>query len=239
MTMTENNKNFIGIYPDFLNQEFCNSLINKFESDNRKTQGQTGQGVDIKKKDSLDLMLDPHTDWHKELSAIQQITLRGLLRYAREYPHLIVGALALNWTPPNAKQAQEIRAEDISKMNEELLSSFITAIYRLGTTNLQKYNKAKGGYHHWHSEFYPHPHDPLNSSLHRNLLWMYYLNDVEEGGGTSFYYQNETISPKAGTLVIAPAGFTHTHRGEVPISNDKYILTSWVMYKTREELYGL
>ena len=152
--MTENNKNFIGIYPDFLNQDFCNSLINKFDSDNRRTQGQTGQGVDIKKKDSLDLMLDPHTDWHKELSAIQQITLHGLMRYAREYPHLIVGALALNWTPPNAKQAQEIKAEDITKMDDKLLLSFITAIYRLGTTNLQKYNKAKGGYHHWHSEFY-------------------------------------------------------------------------------------
>ena len=68
---------------------------------------------------------------------------------------------------------------------------------------------------------------------------MYYLNDVEEGGGTSFYYQNKTVTPKRGTLVIAPASFTHTHRGEVPVSNDKYILTSWVMYRTREELYGV
>jgi len=238
-TMQENDKTFIGIYSDLLSNDFCSSLIKKFEADTRKNQGQTGQGVDTKKKDSLDLMLDPYTDWHQELAAIQQITLHGLVRYARDYPHFLVGALSLNWTPPNSNIAQEIKAEDIATMDDNTLASFITTVYRLGTTNLQKYNKAKGGYHHWHSEYYPHPHDPQNTSLHRNLLWMYYLNDVQEGGGTSFYYQNKTISPKAGTLVIAPAGFTHTHRGEVPISNDKYILTSWVLYQTREKLYGL
>ena len=237
--MNVDNKNFIGIYEDFLNPEFCQNLVSKFENDSRKFQGQTGQGVDAKKKDSIDLTLDSHTDWHKELNAIHQITLHGLAKYAREYPHFLVGALSLNWTPPNSSEAKEIRAEDIATMNDNLLASFISSVFRLGSTNLQKYNKGSGGYHHWHSEYYPHPHDATNQSLHRNLLWMYYLNGVEEGGGTSFFYQNKTISPKAGTLVIAPAGFTHTHRGEVPISNDKYILTSWVMYRTREELYGV
>ncbi|MBT8141426.1 MAG: 2OG-Fe(II) oxygenase [Gammaproteobacteria bacterium] len=236
--MTDKN-NFIGIYPDCLNAEFCQTLINKFDSDSRTYQGQTGQGVDANKKDSLDLMLDPHQDWHAELSAIHQITLHGLIRYAREYPHFLVGALSLNWTPPGSNQAKEIRAEDITSMDDSLLANFITSVFRLGKTNLQKYNKGSGGYHHWHSEHYPHPHDESNASLHRTLLWMYYLNDVEKGGGTSFYYQNQTISPKTGTLVIAPAGFTHTHKGEIPESNDKYILTSWVMYKTREELYKI
>jgi hypothetical protein len=30
--------------------------------------------------------------------------------------------------------------------------------------------------------------------------------------------------------VIMPAGFTHTHRGNVPLSGDKYIMTSWLLY---------
>lgn len=38
-------------------------------------------------------------------------------------------------------------------------------------------------------------------------------------------------------MVIAPAGFTHTHRGLVPRSNDKYILTSWVLFNRAEKLY--
>ena len=67
-------------------------------------------------------------------------------------------------------------------------------------------------------------------ALHRVVFWMYYLNDVAEGGETEFYFQKTSIRPEKGTLVIAPAGFTHTHRGNVPLSNDKYIATSWLLY---------
>ena len=66
---------------------------------------------------------------------------------------------------------------------------------------------------------------------------MFYLNDVNEGGSTDFHYQNKSIQPKAGSMVIAPAYFTHTHRGAVPISNDKYILTSWVLFNQAEKIY--
>ena len=62
---------------------------------------------------------------------------------------------------------------------------------------------------------------------------MYYLNDVESGGETEFYFQKRSIKPRKGTVVIAPAGFTHTHRGNVPISGDKYIITSWLLYNRR------
>ena len=60
---------------------------------------------------------------------------------------------------------------------------------------------------------------------------MFYLNDVKEGGETEFYHQKIKIKPKAGTLVLFPAGFTHTHKGNMPISNDKYIITTWLCYR--------
>lgn len=229
---------FIGIYDNVLSPEFCQSLIQKFDADKRPHAGVTGQGVDKVKKDSLDLTLDQHQDWHKDLGKIHQTTINGLMTYARQYPHLVVGAVALTWRPPGSTKARTIRAEDLADMDDALLGRFISAVFRSGTTNLQKYNKGSGGYHHWHSEHFPSPHDPSNASLHRVLLWMYYLNDVKDGGGTSFYYQDKTISPKQGTLVIAPAGFSHTHRGEVPKSNDKYILTSWILWQDRQALYG-
>lgn len=229
---------FIGIYPDALSADYCQALIKKFDNDTRPKAGATGQGVDKAKKDSLDLTLDGFQDWHDDLAQIHQATINGLLKFARTYPHLIVGAVALTWQPPGETKARNIKAEDLPGMDDALLTRFIGAIFRTGTTNLQKYNKGSGGYHHWHSEHFPSPRDPTNPALHRVLLWMYYLNDVSEGGGTSFYYQDKTIAPKQGTLVIAPASFTHTHRGEVPISNDKYILTSWIMWQDRQVLYG-
>ena len=57
---------------------------------------------------------------------------------------------------------------------------------------------------------------------------MWYLNDVEEGGETEFWYQKVKIKPKKGTVVMFPTSFTHKHKGHIPISNDKYIVNMWM-----------
>lgn len=81
-----------------------------------------------------------------------------------------------------------------------------------------------GGYHTWHYESGDRP------TCNRLLVWSIYLNDVEEGGETEFLYLAKRIKPKAGTLLIWPAGFTHTHRGNPPLSNEKYIATGWIEF---------
>jgi hypothetical protein len=81
-----------------------------------------------------------------------------------------------------------------------------------------------GGYHVWHCE-----QDGLELS-HRFLAWSIYLNDVEEGGETEWLYQHKRVKPKTGTVCIWPSGFTHTHRGNPPLSNEKYITTGWISF---------
>lgn len=81
-----------------------------------------------------------------------------------------------------------------------------------------------GGYHIWHSE------DSARSVCGRVLVWMLYLNDVDEGGETEFLYYPMRVKAKKGRLIIWPAGFTHTHRGNPPISNEKYVVTGWVEF---------
>ena len=81
-----------------------------------------------------------------------------------------------------------------------------------------------GGYHIWHFE------SSAREFSTRLLTWMVYLNDVDSGGETEFLYQHLRVVPKAGTLVIWPAAFTHTHRGNPPLSNDKYIITGWTEF---------
>ena len=56
-----------------------------------------------------------------------------------------------------------------------------------------------------------------------------YLNDVKKGGETEFLNQNERIEPKAGRICIFPADFPYVHRGNPPLQEDKYILTSWFL----------
>lgn len=84
--------------------------------------------------------------------------------------------------------------------------------------------KIGGGYHVWHFE------SGGLSFCRRVLAYTMYLNDVEEGGETEFLYQATRVKPKKGTLAIFPAAFTHTHRGNPPLSNTKYIATGWVEY---------
>ena len=80
------------------------------------------------------------------------------------------------------------------------------------------------GYHVWHCE-----HTSIETS-NRLLLVMLYLNDIEQGGETEFLYQSRRVESKMGRLVICPCGYTHTHRGNPPLSGNKYMLNGWISY---------
>jgi prolyl 4-hydroxylase len=62
----------------------------------------------------------------------------------------------------------------------------------------------------------------------RYLSFFWYLNDVHEGGETEFV--DLTIKPEAGKLVIFPPLWMFPHKGNPPISNDKYLLSTYLHY---------
>ncbi|WP_223787640.1 2OG-Fe(II) oxygenase [Marinicella meishanensis] len=227
---------FIEIYDGALSAEFCQQCIHKFEQSKEQHKGRTGHGVDPIKKHSSDITITQSADWQAEIQHLQQVVLQGLIQYIRKYPFALVGSIALQVQTPDG--VEQISYVDIPKLNDDSLAKLIQTVFRLGSINIQKYDQKQGGYFYYHSEIYPHPNDQANDALHRKLLWMFYLNDVEQGGETEFYHQQVVTKPKQGSLVIAPAGFTHTHRGNMPESNDKYIFTSWVLYQRAEQLYG-
>jgi hypothetical protein len=78
------------------------------------------------------------------------------------------------------------------------------------------------GYHMWHAE------DESPTYRTRILTYTIYLNDDFTGGETEFLHKNMRVIPKKGTLAIFPANYTHTHRGNPPLTGEKYIMTSWV-----------
>jgi hypothetical protein len=65
---------------------------------------------------------------------------------------------------------------------------------------------------------------------HRHLVFMTYLNDVDDGGETEFFHQNFKAKPKKGKTLIWPADWTHTHRGVTSLTQEKYIITGWFSY---------
>tara|TARA_B100000929_G_scaffold134910_1_gene106828 strand:+ start:1579 stop:2283 length:705 start_codon:yes stop_codon:yes gene_type:complete len=227
---------FIRVYENALSKEFCDNFITVFEQSPHLKQGTTSGGVDLAKKDSRDLYLNNHPEYVEQLKHIQQATASHIFKYLEEHIFMMIGAFGLKVYHPKTGQPVDLTQDNFEEVGKPQLPLLVQQIFRLGPIQAQKYDINKGGYPYWHSEVYPqHGH---NEALHRVLLFMFYLNDVEEGGETEFYYQQRKISPKQGSMVVAPGYFTHTHRGNKPISNDKYILTSWVLFNRAEQIYG-
>lgn len=227
---------FIGVYDGALTAQQCDALVARFEASEHVMRGRTGNGVDIAKKDSWDLSITGRPEWHDATQLLLETMTRYLLAYVDRYRMLVMGSLSPTLAHPQTGAPTVLSMENFDEIGTPNAEQLVRILYRPGAINLQKYLKGSGGYHHWHSEIYPQ--NATCDSLHRVLLWMFYLNDVEQGGETEFLYQDRRIAPKKGRLVIAPAGFTHTHRGNVATSGDKFIATSWILYQRAETLFG-
>jgi hypothetical protein len=75
----------------------------------------------------------------------------------------------------------------------------------------------------YHNDFYVNTSNKTTRVF--NFIW--YLNDVLEGGETEFFGSHQ-IKPQAGKLVIFPSEWIFPHCGKIPISNDKYIIAGWI-----------
>ena len=125
-------------------------------------------------------------------------------------------------------------ADDIIPKFKPCIDEYIEAVnilrnYKFLTYDLKiKKIPIGGGFHQWHFE---------NGGIaysQRKFVIQLYLNDDFEGGETEFLYQNRRELPKQGDVLLFPAGFTHTHRGNPPIGGDKYLITSWALIQDEE-----
>ncbi len=88
---------------------------------------------------------------------------------------------------------------------------------------VQRYNE--GEYYHWHIDGGSH------QFADRQLVLLWYLNDVESPGGeTEFLYQDVSIKPEKGKMVVFPPFWTHEHRAAKVLKGVKYIATTWVVF---------
>jgi|TARA_B110000908_G_C9996757_1_gene332297 hypothetical protein len=130
----------------------------------------------------------------------------------------------------------EILNEEFMELAIVKLRSYIDEHPSLAPKNLYlkhvkiQETRPKGGFHNFHCE------RALQHYSLRELVYTVYLNDVVEGEGTTeLLEQGVKIQPKRGTMVIFPAAWTHTHRGNPVYSQNKYIATGWISMSEGQE----
>lgn len=89
--------------------------------------------------------------------------------------------------------------------------------------------------------FHNHSDNWSTDSSTRQVSIILYLNDVEEGGCTTFPYYDISVKPKKGSVLMFPSFYTYTHHGEAPKSGPKYIAVTWMHFAgpTKYSTFGI
>jgi hypothetical protein len=230
------NADFIETYPAALPPDACAALIARFETSGQAAPGRTGEGVVSDIKRSRDITISGRPDWRDAEEMLNRAMFAGLVAYLRKYPYVLLSPLSYQHVDPDTGKTRRMVGDDVAGLDDDTLADMARSSLRPGSINLQHYLADSGGYPTWHCE--SSPGDPNSEHLHRVLLWTIYLNEGFAEGETEFLYQQRKIVPRTGTLLIAPTAFTHTHRGNKPGRRDKYIATSWVLFKRFETILG-
>jgi hypothetical protein len=180
-----------------LSKEICNDIIVLFESQEDKYAGVQGTGT-------VNLNVKNTTDYKISDGGTKWKEINNLLQ--KELGTHIIKYLY------NFRKSINNPNYPVPGSNTMLMD----------TMQLQKYTKGIGEYIMHHDSLYIWEQKRV-----RQLTFIWYLNDVVEGGETEFW-SNYNIKPEAGKLVIFPAHWTFPHRGKMPISSDKYIITGWL-----------
>ncbi len=203
------NENFIMEIPKAFKKGFCKKLINKFEKNNKYhvkgviADNEKGQKiVSSNIKDDTEIQFDPSFSTTDWKDDLD----------------IIIKQVTVNMK----KYVKHYSFTD--EASQKLCGLYGIADLALeGGFNMQRFDPGKGFYT-WHCE------TGADTNSYRQIVWMIYLNDIKEKGGTLFKYQNMRIAPEAGKMLIWPAGWTHFHKSEVAPKETKYIITGWYQY---------
>ena len=194
----ESYKDFIGFYQNVFPEGFCEHVIEQYKIAMEEGICQTRQNDEK----TLKTFKDGSYSFLSVNSHAQNI-----FKYFNDFQvkHIVNAGLQ--------------KCFDLYNDEYDILKDFVV---RSTAIKLQKTAPGEG-YHVWHFE-----QAANDDAISRCLVWAAYLNDVEDAGETEFLYQRLRVPPKKNTLIIWPAAFTHTHRGNVVHGNkSKYIMTGW------------
>ena len=167
-------------------------------------QGTTQGGIQKNVKNTRDFIIPKSTNETDEWYKIENFLYKELHKNFKIYIEKIHNKSGFK---PENNNGNEYK----SLQSEQVVDNFM----------IQKYTKNIGQYT-YHNDY----RISIDEKRHRTVTYLWYLNDVDEGGETEFWGTYK-IKPRKGKLILFPASWCFPHRGIMPISSDKYIITGW------------
>lgn len=197
-------ENYIYINNNSLSPELCIDLIKMFEEETNKYEGVTFKGLDKNIKDTTDFVIPENNQkWNKINKLLNKEIQSNIKIYLDQ----------LN----NKTDFENKNQNTINKYKIFENTKFLHKTYMM-----QRYLKGKGKYV-YHNDFQVN----IENKSYRAITYLWYLNNVEEGGETVFFGDYK-IQPKVGKLIFFPASWCYPHTGKIPLSSNKYIITGWL-----------
>ena len=196
--MNYNLSDFIHVEYNTLSEEFCNGVIGKFETDSRKHQGRLGSGKNSGVNVDIKDSIDLMISGLDDWKEEDKVLFDSVNKYSQKYRNKnILGDIEI----------------------PILLDTMSDTGYQIQKTS------PNSGYS-WHDDFDPSYNYTSNAGV-RVLSFIWYLNDVSEGGYTEFI-DGTKIQPERGKFLIFPSSWNFIHRGFPPKKESKYIITGWL-----------
>ncbi|MGH8053187.1 MAG: 2OG-Fe(II) oxygenase [Stenotrophomonas sp.] len=137
---------------------------------------------------------------------------------------------------------------DVSKLSD---AGFLAFFRQLVSQSLQRYNADVGlpiavpdspllsplilkRYRAGDEEKFQTHFDSINEVCDRYLVFLWYLNDVDDGGQTWFPGLQTGVAPRAGRLLMFPPYWMYAHQGQSSPHQDKYILSTYLRFPQRQ-----
>lgn len=194
---------FIKEYENVLEPDLCKEIIKMFNESETKYKGVTGGGLNENVKKTFDMHISN--------------TLRDtrISEEQRKQWQICDDKLYHALTTHLHKYYHDVGLTELLKEKHIISNTHDTGF------QIQRYIK-NDGFYTFHQDF-----SIVKKNMCRVVTFLFYLNDVDEGGETNFFNQIY-VKPKEGKLAFFPATWNYIHKGEMPKSNDKYIVTGWI-----------
>ena len=176
-------KELIWVKEKSLSQDFCNQVINKFETDPYRKAGEVDQNnprIDKNLKITIDTTITHNIAWREE----DEVLYKALGNALYEYEIHLQKTSSGKW---NLHPSDGYQVKDTGYM-------------------VQKYEP--NGFYNWHHDWCMNE----GWSRIYTYIW-YINTIKEEDGGWTEFIDGTRIQPEVGSILLFPATWTYVHRG--------------------------